>query len=145
MQDSAGSTGQRPGPVRRLTFEYDGDQIKLVSDKPVTMIVPPVQPSEAQPGHGALSLVLRDDADRALLHVTRANPIRYDAEVFSPDGDRTMQRVPVERPKGAFTILVPDHPDARKIELIGTPLKPEAHAEPARSLATFALKAARPE
>jgi hypothetical protein len=141
MENSAGSSAPQPGPVRRLTFEYDGDQIKLVSDRTVTMIVPPAKPpAAATTGHAALSLLVRDAANRPLATVTHESPFTHDAEVFAPPHEGTLRRVPVERPKGAFTILVPDHPEARTIELIGRPLQPESHAEPARSLGTFPLR-----
>jgi hypothetical protein len=135
------TAGPQPRPVRRLTFEYDGDQIKLVSDQTVMMIVPSAKPpAAAAPGHAALSLLLRDEANRPLAAVTHESPLTYDTEVFAPPDEGTLQRVPVDRPKGAFTILVPDHPEARKIELIGRPLRPDAHGQPPQSLGTFPLR-----
>lgn len=126
--------------MRRLTFEYDGDEIKLVSNQAVTMIVPPTQPLDAAPTHGALSLVVRDQGNNPLYRATHESPIRHDAEVFSPEGGGTAQRVAVAHPKGAFTVLVPDLPAAHQVELVGHPLKPEAHTEPPQPLGTYSLK-----
>jgi hypothetical protein len=141
VEDSSGSAAARPGPVRRLTFEYDGDQVRLVSDQTVTMIVPAAKPPPAAaPGHGTLSVLMSDEADQPLTAVTRESPFTHDTEVFAPPDEGTLQRVPVAKPKGAFTILVPDHPAATKVELIGRPLRPESHAQPPQSLGTFPLR-----
>jgi hypothetical protein len=139
VDNATGTAASQPGPVRRLTFRYDGDRIELVSDQTVTMTVPRPQPADVAPPHGALSLVMRDDQDQPLAQVTHVSPIAHDAEVFAPPGE-SPQRVPVAQPKGAFTILVPDVPGAQKIELIGPPLKPDAHLEPPQHLGTFPLR-----
>ena len=145
VENTSASSSRKPGPVRRLTFEYDGDHIKLVSNKPVTMIVPPTQPLDAAPTHGALSLVVRDQANRPLYRATHESPIRHDAEVFSREAGGSVQRVAVEHPKGAFTVLVPDLPAAHELDLVGHPLKPEAHAEPPQRLGTYSLKPPAPQ
>jgi hypothetical protein len=127
----------QPGPVRRLTFEYDGDQIRLVSEQHVRMIVPPEQADAL----GGFQVLLRDQQDQPVLRFSRTNPIRHDAEVFSPPGaDQSIARVPVDRPKGSFVLLVPDVPGARTLELVGPPASAAALREQPRSLARFALK-----
>ena len=131
----------QPGPVRRLTFEYDGDQIRLVSEQHVRMIVPPAPPPEQADALGGFQVLLRDQQDQPVLRFSRTNPIRHDAEVFSPPGaDQSIARVPVDRPKGSFVLLVPDVPGARTLELVGTPASAAALREQPRSLARFALK-----
>jgi len=139
VENAAGQSGAQPGPVRRLTFRYDGDRIELVSDQTVMMTVPRPEPGDAAPPHGALSFVMRDDQDQPLARVVHVSPLAHDAEVFPPPGE-SPQRVPVAQPKGAFTVLVPDVPGAQKIELIGPPLKPDAHHEPPQRLGTFPLR-----
>jgi hypothetical protein len=130
----------QPGPVRRLTFEYDGDQIRLVSEQHVRMIVPPSPPEQAD-ALGGFQVLLRDQQDQPVLRFSRTNPIRHDAEVFSPPGaDQSIARVPVDRPKGSFVLLVPDVPGARTLELVGPPASAAALREQPRSLARFALK-----
>jgi hypothetical protein len=131
----------QPGPVRRLTFEYDGDQIRLVSEQHVRMIVPPSQPLEQADELGGFHVLLRDKLDRPVYRFTRTSPIRHDAEVFSKPGtQRSIERTPVDRPKGAFVVLVPDVPGAKTLELVGHPPRTEAHLERPQSLARFDLK-----
>jgi hypothetical protein len=60
------------------------------------------------------------------------DPIRHDAEVFSEDPERSVARIPVKEPRGAFTALVPELPEADHVALVGSP-----PAEPgARTVAT---------
>ena len=101
------------------------------------MIVPPEQADAL----GGFQVLLRDQQDQPVLRFSRTNPIRRDAEVFSPPGaDQSIARVPVDRPKGSFVLLVPDVPGARTLELIGPPASAAALREQPRSLARFALK-----
>jgi hypothetical protein len=130
-----------PGPVHRLTFEYDGDQVSLVSDQQVELIVPPTQPLERAESDSGFTVILRDADDKPLYRFTRSSPMRHDAEVFSESGDRTVERTGIDRPKGAFTVLVPDVTGAETVELFGHPLRPQAHLEKPRSLARFTLRA----
>jgi hypothetical protein len=131
----------QPGPVRRLTFEYDGDQIRLVSEQHVRMIVPPSPPPDQADALGGFQVLLRDQQDQPVLRFSRSNPIRHDAEVFSPPGaDQSIARVPVERPRGSFVLLVPDVPGASTLELVGPSASADALREQPRSLARFALR-----
>jgi hypothetical protein len=128
----------RPGPVRRLTFEYDGDQISLVSEQHVDLIVPPSQPLDSAESDSGFTVILRDGQGKPLYRQTGSSPMAHDAEVFAEDG--TIQRVEVDRPKGAFTFLVPHVEGAETVELFGHPLRPQAHLESPRSLARFKVR-----
>jgi hypothetical protein len=132
----------QPGPVRRMTFEYDGDQIKLVSEQHVQMIVPPSQPLEQQPHEvSGFSVLLRNRQEQPVYRFTRTSPIQHDAEVFNPPGaDDSITRVPVEKPQGAFVVLVPDVPGAKTLELVGHPPQPNMFGAQPQSLARFELK-----
>ena len=129
-----------PGPVRRLTFEYEGDRVSLVSEQHVHLIVPPTQPLESAETEGGFAVILRDRKGNPLYRLTQTSPMRHDAEVFSESGDRTLERIALEHPKGTFTVLVPDVDGADSVELYGHPLKPQAHLEAPRSLARFKLQ-----
>src|SRR5262245_51901403 len=105
ISGSAPPPPAQPGPVRRLTFEYDGDQIRLVSEQHVRMIVPSSQPPEQAGAAGGLQVLLRDQQDQPVLRLARSNPIQHDAEVFSPPGaERSIERAPVDRPKGSCVL-----------------------------------------
>jgi hypothetical protein len=129
-----------PGPVRRLTFGYDGDRVSLVSERHVQLIVPPTQPLDRAESDSGFTVILRDAEGKPLYRLTRTSPMRHDAEVFSETGDRTVERVGLDRPNGAFTVLVPDIEGAETVELFGHPMRPQAHLEQPRSLASFRLR-----
>jgi hypothetical protein len=131
----------QPGPVRRLTFEYDGDQIRLVSEQHVRMIAPPSQPLEQAEALGGFHVLVRDEQERPVYRFTRTSPIKHDAEVFNePGAERSVQRVAVDHPKGAFVVLVPEVPGAKTVELVGHPPRADAFREQPTTLARFELK-----
>lgn len=121
-------TPPAPGPVRRLTFEYDGDSVQLVSEQHVRMIVPPSQPVEHVPSPNALAVVMRDAKEQLVYRFAHSSPLRHDAEVFGDDPYGKPQRVAVERPKGTFVLLVPDVPGAQTLELVAPPRPPGPEA-----------------
>ena len=138
--DVARGSSAGPGPVRRLTFGYDGDQIRLVDEQHVEMTLPPTRnlDVDARTRRG-FSVVLRDGDDRPVYRLTRTSPMRHNAEIFAPAQDGALHRRGLEHPSGTFVVLVPEVPGARTVELIGHPLRPEAHQEPPSSLARITL------
>lgn len=149
-RDAAPQPAQ-PGPVRRMTFAYDGDRIELIAEHHVQLIVPPTEPLDQAGAVSGLTVVLRDQKDQPVYRATPASAIPQDVEVFNPPGSRdSITRVPVDQPKGAFFVLVPDVPGAKTLEFVGPALRPDAlspdplhggavRAQP-RSLARFELK-----
>ena len=130
-----------PGPVRRMTFEYDGAAIRLVSEQHVQMIVPPSQPLEQADAFAGFHVLLRDGQNQMVYRFTRTSPVQNDAEVFSqPGSNRSVERAAVDHPTGAFVLLVPDVPGATTLELVSHPLRPDAFNEPPQSIARFELK-----
>jgi hypothetical protein len=137
-QETAGGPGQ-PVPVHRLTFDYHGNQISLVSDQVVDMISPPAQSLDESATVGGFSVIVRDAAGQALYKFTGPSPIRYDAEVFSEDPSRSLHRVAVEEPQGTFVLLVPHVEGTARVELVGAPLTRRGVARKPRRLASFPL------
>ena len=126
----------------RLTFEYEGSNVKLVSVQSVDMILPPSHPLETKDAQSGFWFTLSDGQGKPVYRRALQNPIRYDREVFSNDpAHPSIQRVPVDKPKGTFVMLVPDVPEARTVQLFSHPLEPAAHALPAKELARFTITA----
>jgi hypothetical protein len=85
-------------------------------------------------------VTLSDAQGTPVYRRTLQNPIRYDREVFSNNpAHPSIQRVPVEKPKGTFVLLVPDLPEARNVHLFSHPLEPAAQGLPAREIASFTI------
>lgn len=136
MQDSSLS---RPRLVSRLTFEYDGDQIRLVSEQQVTMIIPPSHPVDQLEKEAGFSVVLRDERGQAVYRRVTQSPVVHDVEVFDNDPNRSIRRESNPHPKGTFVVLVPAIANARTVEFFGNPLRPKGHLDTPRSLANFKL------
>jgi hypothetical protein len=123
-----------------MTFSYDGEEIKLLSEQRVTMIVPASHPVDEIESRSGFSVVVRDQNGNPIYRRVLENPMRHNVEVFSLGPGQSIRRAPLDRPKGTFVVLVPDLPNAQNIEFLGHPLRPDAHLEPTRLLARFILK-----
>jgi hypothetical protein len=129
----------RPGPISRLTFEYNGDQIRLVTEQQVTMIIPASHPVERLENEAGFSVVLRDEREQAVYRRVIQPPIVFDVEVFDNDPNRSIRRESNPHPKGTFVVLVPAIANARTVEFFGNPLRPKGQLETPRKLADFKL------
>lgn len=128
----------------RLTFEYEGSNVKLVSSQRVDMIIPPTQALTGHEDQTGFWFTLSDSQGKAVYRRTIQQPVKIDREVFSNDPKHpSIQRVPVEKPKGTFVVLVPDIPEARTVQLYSHPLNMESHGQPAREFARFDLSSAQ--
>ena len=110
-----------PNAAVRLIFTYDGDDVTLVSRQRVQMIVPPHDELEKPEEHQGVWAEVRASDGSVLHRSVLHQPIRRDAEVFSDDPEQSMSRVPVERPQGAFTLVVPDLGEADYLVLMASP------------------------
>jgi hypothetical protein len=129
----------RPSPARRLTFAYEGDQVRLVSEQQVTMIIPPSHPLDRIEKSAGFSVILRDERGEPIYARISESPFRFDEEVFDRDPKRSIRREVNPHPKGTFVVLVPAIDNARRLEFFGHPPKPKAHLESPRRLASFTL------
>jgi hypothetical protein len=110
----------------RLIFEYDGDEVRLASRQHVAMLAPPSDELEGFEQHAGFWAELRDPGGELLHRQVLRDPIRRDAEVFSPDPTQTITRIPVEQPKGLFVVVVPDTAAADHVALVSTGEPPSA-------------------
>lgn len=127
-----------PGAVR-LIFSYDGNEITLESRQRVDMVVPPGEPIEAAREQSGFWVEVRNGADEPLRRQLLHDPIPRDAEVFSDDPTQSVARIPIDRPSGVFSVVVPEIGGAEYVALIGTPPDQPAALGPAREIARFNL------
>jgi hypothetical protein len=145
---------RRDGAPRalRLTFAYEGEEVRLQSRRPVEMIAPPGD--ELSGSEQGFWIEVRDEKDDTLHRLVMEDPLSRDVEVFSPDAEQSVYRVPVEKPSGLFVVVVPDLEEADHVTLMssGAPsaaareVSPEAASRaPAGPAAEFARFSLRPD
>jgi hypothetical protein len=149
-ESSAGSP-----TAMRLTFSYQGDQVKLVSQQPVEMTVPPSDPVKGYEQQKGFWAELKGDQDKTLFRRVLHNPTRNDAEVFSDEPEQNISRAPAPKRKGVFVVVVPHTEKGREVTLSRSTGNPDIEAAgaprgmaamrslasgPAREIARFKLK-----
>ena len=92
----------------RLTFSYDGDHVKLISQQRTEMIVPPSDPVKSYGKQKGFWAELRSNSDKTLYRQVMHNPTRNDAEVFPETSGQSISREPTPKRKGVFVVVVPD-------------------------------------
>ena len=120
----AGKTKRRSKAPKavRLTFSYEGEKVKLLSQQPVEMTV---LPSDAL-GYGGQKgfwAEVMSEKDKTLYRHVMHNPTRNDAEVFSPDPAQAVSRAPAPKRKGIFVVVVPDTDKGHSVRLCRSPVK----------------------
>jgi hypothetical protein len=118
----------------------EGNDIRLISRQRVRMVTPPGEPLEGGlEGQYGFWVEVRDEAGRPLRRQLMHDPMRHDAEVFLEDPERSVARIPLERPTGVFAVLIPEIEAADHLALIGTPLEERPALAQAREIARFSL------
>ena len=127
----------------RLTFSYQGDQVKLISQQPVEMTVPPSDPVKGYEQQKGFWAEVKSDQDKTLFRRVLHNPTRNDAEVFTDDPEQSISRAPAPKRKGVFTVVVPKTDQGQDVTLSRSAGQPDVEPEGApkgkmalRSLAT---------
>lgn len=124
----------------RLIFEYDGDDFRLVMQQPVDLPATDVAASAAQ--QAGYFVDTRDASGRTLARVAARGAFPDSVEVFPERQGEPMTRMPVDRPRGAFTIIVPVPQDADHVRVVQvTPPQGDATQFTARSTAQPAAAA----
>jgi hypothetical protein len=127
-------------PVVRLIFGYDGEEVTLLSQQRMEMALPPGDldmPTDRQGFWVEVHSASGEVVDRRVVR----DPLLREVEVFS--AEETPRWVGVDRPQGAFTVVVPDRPEGGYVTLVanGTRGIPQRFSGPGpREVARFALE-----
>ncbi len=122
MSEQSARTG-RPAAVRMI-FEYDGDEIRLISTQPVDVALTGFDLSREvtpAPGH---YVQLRSAEGAALAQVPLRNRPSASAEVFPETHGEPIVRTDLERASGAFTVVLPSVAAARQVVVVEVSHRP---------------------
>jgi hypothetical protein len=106
----------RRSPAVRLIFEYEGDDVRLVAQQDVDVAVTGFDLTEV-PGPGRY-VEARDASDELLSRVPIREGFSRSAEVFPERPGEPITRVDVEKPRGAFTVVIPAPAGANRVKLV---------------------------
>jgi hypothetical protein len=95
----------QPRRAVRFIFEYEGEQLRLVTQQTVEMVVAETSPTSADaPGY---YLDARDSGERTLARVAAHGAFVRSAEVFPERHEEPIARIDVQRQRGAFSVTLP--------------------------------------
>jgi len=115
----------------RLIFEYEGDQVRLVSQQPVDLAITGFDIARTQrPGY---YVDTRDTVGKTLARVPARGAFSDSVEVFPEQPGEQISRTDVPAPRGAFTVVVPIPEGADHVSIVRV-----APAEPTAKLAPSA-------
>ena len=134
----ARKTSPDSNKAMRLTFSYDGNNVKLLSQQRIEMIVPS---SDKLKGYGQKGFwaELKSGSDKTLYRSVMHNPTKNDAEVFPETPGGEISRQPAPKRKGVFVVVVPD--TAKGEEVILCRSAPERKG-PTKGISALAVKPA---
>ena len=130
----------KPAPesnkAMRLTFSYDGDDVKLLSQQRIEMIVPSSDAVKGYGTHKGFWAELRSGSDKTLYRTVMHNPTKNDAEVFPELPGEAITREPAPKRKGVFTVLLPDTDKGQQVILCRSTPATKGPTKGIRSLAS---------
>lgn len=119
----------------RLIFEYEGDQVRLVSQVPVDLLITGFDLTRTQ--RMGYYVDTRDASGQTLARVPARNVLSTSVEVFPEAPGELISRVEQPTPRGAFTVVVPAPSGADSVSLVRVAPSAVGGAEPsARAGAT---------
>ncbi len=152
MPDDPRMSAPAPAPAGsiRLIFEYEGDQVRLISQQPVDVVAPPgaslPRPGERdlEASQAGFRLEVRNADDNVLYRQAMHDPIVQFPEVFSEQPGANITRSTTPAPRGAFTAVVPSLPAGDHVSLIRSAPTPGTRGLPGATtrtgeIARFAL------
>ncbi|MBB2924341.1 hypothetical protein [Cellulomonas cellasea] len=114
-------TATPPGSAVRFIFEYDGDDVRLVSQQRVDVAVTGFdlhQERALPPGH---YVEVRGTDGTPLAAVPVRGELGSSLEVFPEDPGEPITRTEVDRPRGAFTVVLPAADLAQQVAVLRVP------------------------
>lgn len=111
-----GARQPKPAPAMRLIFEYDGDEVRLVSQQSVDMVVTGADLAQVQAAGTFVDA--RDASDRTVARVHARGVSEGMVEVFPEKPGQPIMNVKVDRPRGAFTVVLPAPKEAAKVAVV---------------------------
>jgi len=120
----------------RLTFSYDGNDVKLISQKRTEMTVPPSDPVKSYAKQKGFWAELRSNRDKTLYRHVMHNPTRNDAEIFPETPGESISREPVPKRKGVFVVIVPDTDKGEEVTLFRSSPEEQGPESGLRALAS---------
>jgi len=100
----------------RLIFEYEGEDVRLVTQQPVDVLTTGFDVTRTQ--REGYFVDTRDVSGRTLARVPARGAFQLGAEVFPEHPGEPITRVEAERPRGAFTVIVPVAADADHVSVV---------------------------
>lgn len=123
----------------RLTLEYEGAVLRLISRQPVDTIALPSEEPQLRRPEAGFWYELQDVTGRTLYWRIAQSPMRLAAEVRSDDTARPLTWQRKTEAKGMFVLLVPKLEQARYLALFSSPLDAVDSGKPATQLARLDL------
>jgi hypothetical protein len=105
-----------PTLAMRLIFEYEGDQVRLVSQMPVDLLITGFDLTRTQ--RAGYYVDTRDASGQTLARVPARNVFSTSTEVFPEQPGEAITRVELPVPRGAFTVVVPAPSGADSVSLV---------------------------
>jgi hypothetical protein len=132
----APKTAAESSKAMRLTFAYDGDDVKLLSQQRTEMIVPSTDALKGYGTHKGFWAELRSGSDKTLYRTVMHNPTKNDAEVFPGTPNEGISRVPAPKRKGVFVVVVPDTEKGEEVILCRSAPETKGPTKGIRALAS---------
>jgi hypothetical protein len=128
-------------PALRLTFEYEGSTIRLVSAQSLDMVALPSDHLRKLSDLAGFWYELQGTKGETVYRRVIHNPLQTGVEgPVGEHGPELAWETASQPLKGTFIVLVPDLPEARHIVVFSSPPGPEQTGQPAREIARFPLK-----
>jgi hypothetical protein len=109
---------QAPRAIR-LTFSFEGSQVRLLSEHPVAMTVIPSAALDSDRPIASFWFEVQNRQGEPLYRRSERNPFDPWIEVTADDPDSSLMHVRSQRRDGFFTLVVPDLNDAHSVALFG--------------------------